>query len=105
MLFRSKPNKNGKCFGNKCQKHQNGHIFIFTNPNEVIQISLESPWKYLTGEINFVSKFHVFLKWLTKWKNIREHFDDSFKIIKMIFGVNPIGDAFICLGLSIPSLV
>ena len=41
---------------------------FFTNPNELIQISLESPWKYLTGEINLASKFHVFLKWLTKWK-------------------------------------
>ena len=54
------PNKNERCFGNKCQKHQNGHIFIFTNPNEVIQIYLERPWKYLTGEINLASKFHVF---------------------------------------------
>ena len=41
-LLLDEPNKNEKCFGNKSQKHQNGHIIIFTNPFEVIQIALET---------------------------------------------------------------
>ena len=80
-----KYNGNEKCGDEMYQKHQNGHNFNFTNPNEVIQIVLESPWKCLTEEINLVSKFLVVLKWHTKWENIREHFGDFYKLIKNDF--------------------
>ena len=48
-------------------KKLNGHNFNFTNPNEVNQIALESPCKYLTEEIDLASKFALILKWHEKW--------------------------------------
>ena len=47
-LSLDKYNGNEKCGGEMYQKHQNEHNFNFTNPNEVNQIALESPWKCLT---------------------------------------------------------